>query len=186
VYAISCIEGFVNSGYTCAYLLLLPSAVHQRSDHCDMKRLPLSASKDSPCLTQEIGPRVCPLTQGIQARSSIHQPPTMVWESRYRNRTRRAGRISSGEHCDQLSQSGCAAIAAASDEQCKTPSYLPDNMEHRTTSTSPGDTKTGDRMHSAKTGTIKSHRQQGLPCLSAVAATLLGAFHAPRVMLETV
>jgi len=57
----------------------------------------------------------------------------------------------------------------------------PTTGKHRATSTSPSSTKTGDRMHNEKSRTAWLHFQQGLPCLSAVAPTPPGAFHAPRV-----
>ena len=65
-------------------------------------------------------------------------------------------------------------------------SIHPTTGNHSATSTSPGDTKTGDRMHDEKSRTVWSHCQQGLPCLSAVAPTPPAAFHAPRVKVKTV
>jgi hypothetical protein len=62
----------------------------------------------------------------------------------------------------------------------------PTTGKHRATSTSPGSTKTGDRMHNEKSRTAWLHFQQGLPCLSAVAPTPPGALHAPRVKEKTV
>lgn len=62
----------------------------------------------------------------------------------------------------------------------------PTTGKHRATSTSPGNTKTGDRMHNEKIRTLWLHCQQGLPCLSAVAPTLSGASHAPRVKTKIV
>jgi hypothetical protein len=41
-------------------------------------------------------------------------------------------------------------------------------------------------MHDEKSRPVWSHCQQGLPCLSAVAPTPSGAFHAPRVKVKTV
>jgi hypothetical protein len=62
----------------------------------------------------------------------------------------------------------------------------PTTGKHRGTSTNPGDTRTGDRMHNEKSRTVWSHCQQGLPCLPAVAPTPSGAFHAPRVKSASV
>jgi len=79
-----------------------------------------------------------------------------------------------------------AAAHAVIREHARRRRIHPTIGNHSATSTSPGDTKTGDRMHNEKSRTAWSHCQQGLPCLSAVAPTLSGAFHAPHVKSETV